>query len=241
MTEKENQLLIEHARSIAEILYKNAPVEELTSVRVDRRSSTQSNAATCNAYCWGFFIRNVTVESTGHKREIKRIIGKLSVTSSQAQKLELRPHSQLSPYLEAYCLRASASLSYEPAAEDVKYATGIEVPKSVQQRLVHRQDFEFTEVQTTVEEVTLDRGNIRIRTPIGQQCDWKGYSSVRLHNLQAIAASFQENSIVINWVNNQSACSYTHLSWRRTRRESGILSVSLPENMSDVKYLIGSI
>jgi hypothetical protein len=110
----------------------------------------------------------------------------------------------LSPYLEACCLRASASVSYQRAAEDVKYATGIEVSKSVQQRLVHRQNFEFPQTQSTVEELSVDGGNIRIRTPMGQPCDWKGYKAVRLHNLQAIAASFQENNLVINWVNNQS-------------------------------------
>lgn len=32
MTEEENQLLIEHARAIAKILYKEAPIEELTSL-----------------------------------------------------------------------------------------------------------------------------------------------------------------------------------------------------------------
>lgn len=32
MTEEENQLLLEHTRAIAKILYKNAPVEELTSL-----------------------------------------------------------------------------------------------------------------------------------------------------------------------------------------------------------------
>jgi hypothetical protein len=32
MTEEENQLLLEHARAIAKILYKNAPVEELTTL-----------------------------------------------------------------------------------------------------------------------------------------------------------------------------------------------------------------
>jgi len=32
MTEEENQLLSEHARAIAKILYKNAPIEELTSL-----------------------------------------------------------------------------------------------------------------------------------------------------------------------------------------------------------------
>ncbi|WP_375495423.1 hypothetical protein [uncultured Nostoc sp.] len=42
MTEEENQLLIQYGRAMpaagyayAKILYKNAPVEELTSVRVD--------------------------------------------------------------------------------------------------------------------------------------------------------------------------------------------------------------
>ncbi|MFB2769128.1 hypothetical protein ACE1AT_07500 [Pelatocladus sp. BLCC-F211] len=32
MTEEENQHLIEHAPAIAKILYKNAPIEELTSL-----------------------------------------------------------------------------------------------------------------------------------------------------------------------------------------------------------------
>jgi hypothetical protein len=32
MTEEENQLLLEHTRAIAKILYKNAPIEELTSL-----------------------------------------------------------------------------------------------------------------------------------------------------------------------------------------------------------------
>lgn len=52
-------------------------------------------------------------------------------------------------------------MSYERAAEDVKYATGIEVPKSVQQRLVHRQDFESPKVKSTVEELSVVRGASR--------------------------------------------------------------------------------
>lgn len=94
-------------------------------------------------------------------------------------------------------------MSYERAAEDVKYATGIEVSKTVQQRLVHRQNFEMPQAQSTVEEVSVDGGNIRIRTPVGKPCDWKGYKAVRLHNHHAIAASFQENNLIIDWVNNQ--------------------------------------
>lgn len=41
-------------------------------------------------------------------------------------------------------------------------------------------------------------------TPIGKPCDWKGYKATCLHEKQAIAASFQENSLVIDWVLTQS-------------------------------------
>ncbi len=54
-------------------------------------------------------------------------------------------------------------------AYDVKYLTGVEVSKSVQQRLVHRQNFELPLSQSTVKELSVDGGNIRIRTPIGQR------------------------------------------------------------------------
>lgn len=115
-----------------------------------------------------FLPLNVTGESTGYKRQVKSIIAELPITSSQAQKLELKSHSQLSPYLEACCLRISASVSYQRAAEDIEYLTGVAVSKSVQQRLVHRQNFELPQAQSTVEELSVDGGNIRIRTPIGQ-------------------------------------------------------------------------
>ncbi len=109
----------------------------------------------------------------------------------------------MSPYLEACCLRVSANVSYLRAAEDIEYITGIEVSRSVQQRLVHRQNFELPQAQSTVEELSVDGGNIRIRTPQGQPCEWKGYKAACLHEQGAIAASFQENNLVIDWVNTQ--------------------------------------
>lgn len=89
----------------------------------------------------------------------------------------------MSPYLEACCLRISASVSYQRAAEDIEYLTGVEVSKSVQQRLVHRQNFDLPQVESTLEELSVDGGNIRIRTIKGQVCDfisgnrWKTYIS----------------------------------------------------------------
>ncbi len=55
-------------------------------------------------------------------------------------------------------------MSYQRTAEDIKYITGIEVSKSLQQRLVHRQNFELKKVSSTVSELSVDGGNIRLRT-----------------------------------------------------------------------------
>lgn len=95
----------------------------------------------------------------------------------------------------------SANVSYQNAAADIEYFTGVRVSSSAQQRLVHRQDFALPEAEATVEELSVDGGNIRIRTPEGQPCIWQGYKAVCLHELSAIAASFQENAVVIDWVN----------------------------------------
>lgn len=62
-------------------------------------------------------------------------------------------------------------------------------------RLVHRQDFALPEAEATVEELSVDGGNIRIRTLKGQPCVWQGYKAVCLHELSAIAASFQSNAV----------------------------------------------
>lgn len=98
----------------------------------------------------------------------------------------------------------SANVSYQNAAIDIEYMTGVQVSSSAQQRLVHRQDFPLPEVEATVEELSVDGGNICIRTTLkGQPCVWQGYKAVCLHELSAIAVSFQSNAVVIDWVNRQ--------------------------------------
>ncbi len=79
----------------------------------------------------------------------------------------------------------------------------MQVSRSVQQRLVHRQDFAMAEAASTVEELSVDGGNIRIRTPEGEPCSWKGYKAVCLHEQEAIAVSFGQNAVVIDGVNVQ--------------------------------------
>jgi hypothetical protein len=125
------------------------------------------------------------------------------ITSNQASKLEIKSHSQISPYLEACCLRISASISYERTTEEVEYLTGVNISKSAQQRLIHRQDFDLPQAESIVSELSVDGGNIRVRTPEGEPSSWKGYKATVLHEQGAIAASFQENEVIISWVNSQ--------------------------------------
>lgn len=68
----------------------------------------------------------------------------------------------------------SANVSYEQAAQDIEYFTGVRVPHSVQQRLVHRQEFSSATVESEVKELSADGGNIRLRTGLGEPCVWQG-------------------------------------------------------------------
>lgn len=131
----------------------------------------------------------------------------MPITSKQAQQLEVSSNNQLSPYLEICCLRVSANVSYEDAASDIEYFTGVRVSRSSQQRLVHRQNFELPTQEKTVEELSVDGGNIRIRTTKGQPCAWLGYKAVSLHHLGMVGTSFQDNQQVIDWVNRQPLAS----------------------------------
>jgi hypothetical protein len=115
----------------------------------------------------------------------------------------VKSHTQISPYLEACCLRISAIISYERAAEEIEYLTGRQVSKSTQQRLVHRQEFVQPKVESKVSELSVDGGNIRTRTPKGEACSWRGYKAAVLHEHQAIAATFQSNENLIDWINSQ--------------------------------------
>lgn len=94
-------------------------------------------------------------------------------------------------------------MSYQNAAEDLSYLTGIEVSKSAQQRLVHRQDFSQPEVTEAVEELSVDGGNIRVRTLEGEPSRWRGYKAVCLHERAAVAAGFGQPAGVIEWVKHQ--------------------------------------
>ncbi len=64
--------------------------------------------------------------------------------------------------------------------------------------------YEFTEVKVKqeVEELSVDGGKVRLRTPVGQGCEWRDYKVVNLDS-QAVAAYFQDNQSLVAWVNQQ--------------------------------------
>jgi hypothetical protein len=96
----------------------------------------------------------------------------------------------------------SANESYERAAQDLEMLTGRSVSHSTQQRLVHRQELALMAASTPVEELSVDGGKVRVRTPLGQPCDWRDYKAIQLHE-QCIGASFRENQLLIDWANEQ--------------------------------------
>lgn len=96
----------------------------------------------------------------------------------------------------------SANVSYERSAQDIPVLIGIKVARGTQQRLVHRQSFELPVTETAVEEMSIDGGKVRIRTPKGEICRWQDYKAVNLHG-HCGEAFLQDNEQLVEWVNGQ--------------------------------------
>ena len=114
----------------------------------------------------------------------------------------MKPNTQLSPHLEKCCLLLSANVSYENTARDLESLTGLRISHSTQQRLVQRYEFTKVRVKQEIEELSVDGGKVRLRTPKGQGCGWRDYKAVNLDG-QAVAAYFQDNQALLRWVNQQ--------------------------------------
>lgn len=61
--------------------------------------------------------------------------------------------------------------------------------------------------EDTVEELSVDGGNKRDRTTEGEICAWLGYKAISLHHNGMVGTSFQDNQVVIDWVNHQPLAS----------------------------------
>ena len=114
----------------------------------------------------------------------------------------MKSNTQLSPHLEKCCLLLSANVSYANTARDLESLTGLRISHSTQQRLVQRHKFPAVRVNQEIEELTVDGGKVRLRTPKGLGCEWRDYKAVNLDG-QAVAAYFQDNQAMLTWVNQQ--------------------------------------
>lgn len=126
----------------------------------------------------------------------------MSVSETQGQRLGVKAYARWSPYLEKCCLLVSANASYERTAEDVAVLTGIQVSGSTQQRLVHRQAVKPEFEDCGIQEMSIDGGKVRLRTPKGQPSEWRDYKGVNLHQC-AVNAFFRANDALVEWVNQQ--------------------------------------
>lgn len=61
-------------------------------------------------------------------------------------------------------------MSYEQAERDIAYLTGIRIAAKTQQRLVHCQTFSLPSVAEPLQELCVDGGKVRLRTPPQQAC-----------------------------------------------------------------------
>ena len=116
----------------------------------------------------------------------------------------VRKGSQITPYLEACCLHLSANVSYENAATEVAFLTGICVSASTQQRLVQGYAFAVPMVtpESPITEVAVDGGKVRLRTPEGEESCWRDYKAIVTD--RGMVANFQNNQFLIDWTNQQA-------------------------------------
>ena len=91
----------------------------------------------------GVAARRVTATQTkaGRARKVNSIVGKVEITEKQAEILELKKNTRLSPFIEKCCLLLVANESFEDAERDVEMITGIKVSSSTQHRLVEKYEF----------------------------------------------------------------------------------------------------
>lgn len=232
MNQSADEQLLFHIKAIAALFYKEIPPEQLQSLEDIEETVRQQVIERVSGEIGNFFIEAKTGTTAGRTRILKSIIGNLKITEKQAKKLQVKKNAKISPYLEKCCLLLSANESFSRAEQDIIILTGMAVGHSVQQRLVQRQEFELPSIsldevspgspkstteetpgasRTTpeisksnkkIEEISIDGGKVRLRTPKGQPCEWRDYKAVNLHS-HSVEAFFRENEKLVKWVNRQ--------------------------------------
>lgn len=135
-------------------------------------------------------------------RTLKSLVGQLIIREGQAERLGVKPYTQLSGLLEKACLRLSANESFQAAEADIEALTGMKVGHSTQQRLVGRQSLALPEAKQAVAEVSVDGGKVRLRHLQDAESPWRDYKAMRLGGIY-YGGFFQDNAALIDYVNSQ--------------------------------------
>ncbi len=128
-------------------------------------------------------------------------MGVLKLRAKQAEKLGLKPRSQLSPMLEKCCLCLCANESYQNAEAEIEALTGMRVGHSTHQRLVNRQELELPQAKQGLSEISLDGGKVRLRGELKAGSYWRDYKAIRLNGTY-FGAFFAQNQSLIDYVNS---------------------------------------
>ncbi len=129
-------------------------------------------------------------------------MGAVRLSQSQAKKLGLNPHTQLSPALEKCCLRLCAKTSYEQAEQDVQTLLGMNIGHSTLHRLVQKVEIPLPQAQQPVAALSVDGGKIRLRSPETGPGEWRDDKAVSLHGSVCVAC-FQEPETLQQWSEHQ--------------------------------------
>lgn len=87
--------------------------------------------------------------------------------------------------------------------------TGVVVSKSSQQRLVQRSEFKEWHGEEKVEEISVDGGKVRLRTPRGEPSIWRDYKAICLSK-QGKVESALELFVSLKSQQAQDFCAYLH-------------------------------
>ncbi|MEO1132469.1 MAG: ISKra4 family transposase [Cyanobacteria bacterium J06639_1] len=186
----------------AAILYADSDPATLTDLEAIETQVRRQMLTHVGPQFAGFFIQQSTGTSLGKPRQLRSCVGQFALTQAQAERLQLRPRTRLSPLLEKCCLNLSAQSSFAQAERDIELLVGVRVGHSTQHALVQRQELSLPECKQTLADVCVDGGKVRLRTPIGDACEWRDYTAVRLSGIY-YGARFRDPLTLHDWVNSQ--------------------------------------
>ncbi len=120
----------------------------------------------------------------------------------------------------------------------------MKISPRTQQRIVHRYEFpehESNESVETIEEISVDGGKVRLRTEVkGESCLWRDYKAI-CANKKLRKAWFQENDLLVLWVNKQPIndplyCARRWTRWNLENHETVELSRRKTRNIRLVSF-----